>query len=69
MKIKCACGKLLHYTDDYVKLMVGEMVVAKGEYMKVTVPSKGTFKVPRHYIALHGLKAEEIDKLGFERVA
>jgi hypothetical protein len=40
-----------------------------GPTVVVTVPSQGSFHVPRHYIALHGLKAQELretaERLGF----
>jgi len=43
------------------------LVREHGEFIFVTTPD-GRFKVPRHYIALHGLKTKEIPDLGFEKV-
>jgi len=44
------------------------MVKRLGALTKVTAHNR-TWLVPRHYIALHGLKSDELDKLGFEEVA
>jgi hypothetical protein len=59
----------LHYTDPEVEAAVRLIILDGGEMIPVTVEGKGTYLVSRHYIALHGLKAVEIDTLGFERVA
>ena len=63
----CACGKPLHYTDPAVELAVRGLIAHKGERIEVTVGER-TWLVPRHYIALHGLKAVELPFLGFEEV-
>jgi hypothetical protein len=67
----CACGQPLHYTDAKHYALVQEMVEAFGETVIVTVNGHG-YRVPRHYIALHGLEGwhlEEIAKeMGFEEV-
>jgi hypothetical protein len=44
-----------------------EMIQRLGSTMPVTVGGR-TWMVPRHYIALHGLKAVEMPFLGFEEV-
>jgi hypothetical protein len=67
MSKKCHCGQDLHYNDPNVENEVRQLIEKMGEFIKVTVGNK-TFKISRHYIALHGLKAEHIDKLGFEEV-
>jgi hypothetical protein len=61
----CPCGKPLHYSDLVLEETVSQLVAIHGEYVPVTVGNK-TYKVSRHFIALHGIKAQEIDKLGFE---
>jgi hypothetical protein len=63
--ILCHCGSPLHYTqqglENYIQAMVDEL----GEMIRVTVDGR-TWLVPRHYIALHGLRASEIATLGFQ---
>lgn len=61
----CHCGQPLHYSDPTIQAQVQALVDQLGEYAVVTSP-EGSWKVQRHYIALHGLKAEELPHLGFE---
>ncbi len=66
---ECACGQPLHYTDSTVQAIVDRLVAEHGATVVVEVA--GTFRkflVPRHYIALHGLKATALPALGFEEV-
>lgn len=58
----CACGRPLHYTDPDVEEMVRALVAMNGEYVTVMVGSR-IWLVQRHYIALHGLSAEELPTL------
>lgn len=58
----CACGQPLHYSDPKKFEMVQKIVDQFGETIPVQAPG-GTWAVPRHYIALHGLKAEELPEL------
>lgn len=58
----CACGRPLHYTDPENYRRVQKLVDDLGPNIRVTTPS-GTWVVPRHYIALHGIKAVEIRQL------
>jgi hypothetical protein len=60
----CHCGKPLHYTDPWVEQLVRKFVSELGEYVPTTVGGR-TWLVPRHYIALHGVKASEVAGLGF----
>ena len=62
---QCHCGKPLHYTDPVIQGIVQRQVDALGDYLLVTVSGK-TWLVPRHYIALHGIKGSEVHELGFE---
>lgn len=66
-KVFCFCGQPLHYNDKNIQRIVQAMVDKLGEYVEVSLPDK-TYKVPRHYIALHGLRASELPLLGFEEV-
>jgi hypothetical protein len=63
----CFCGQPLHYRDPAIELMVSRMVRDFGERVRVSVGAR-TWLVPRHYIALHGLKTEDVPRLGFEEV-
>lgn len=65
--MNCACGKPLHYSNDVTRRTVERMVEELGPYITVTV-GKRTWKVQRHYIALHGLKADELPNLGFTQI-
>lgn len=55
----CPCGKPLHYASPENEAMVEELVAQLGEDVRVTVGDR-SWLVPRHYIALHGLKAWEL---------
>lgn len=59
----CACGQSLHYSDPVMRQMVAELVDALGPDVTVEVPGVGSFRVPRHYIALHGVKAVDLPAL------
>lgn len=63
----CHCGKPLHYSDANIQRVIEGFVREFGEYLTVTVDGR-SFRVPRHYIALHGLKGEEVPRLGFEEI-
>lgn len=66
-QIKCHCGKLLHYWCDETEKEMANLVNLMGRYVNVTVGNK-TYKVDRHYIALHGIKGAEMDSYGFEEI-
>lgn len=71
MEEKCHCGLPLHYTDTGIEEYVRCMIKMYGEYVVIQLvdgENEPRYRVPRHYIALHGLKAAELDKLGFERI-
>lgn len=69
MSALCACGQPLHYSDPDVQAKVQELIDAYGEHIDVTT-EEGTWRVQRHYIALHGIRAVELPELGlFEKVA
>lgn len=58
----CACGRRLHYTSPVIEKIVRDQVADLGEWMPVTAAGV-TYLVQRHYIALHGLKADELPLL------
>ena len=68
----CACGKPLHYSDPKIRAGVEDLIARLGPTIEVAVIGGKKFKVPRHYIALHGIKATELPelaaRLGFEEV-
>ena len=63
----CHCGKPLHYTDPKALDFVNEMIRLKGPNLVVTVNGR-SWIVPRHYLALHGLKGSEVASLGFPEI-
>lgn len=73
MKKLCACGKPLHYSNPRLHAMIEQLIGAKGENILVRrVEDNRAWMVPRHYIALHGLKSEDLgtDRIpGFEEVS
>lgn len=69
--MKCPCGRDLHYHNADAQAMVEKMISTMGETINVTTPA-GTWRVPRHYIALHGIRGDEVagvaKAMGFEQV-
>ena len=65
----CACGQPLHYIDPASEEVVQNLVDKLGEFVNVREGGR-TYKIPRHYIALHGLQAATLpqiaEELGFE---
>jgi hypothetical protein len=59
----CPCGLPLHYSNPYIKAQIDNLIRVAGETMPVSVEGKGTYIVSRHYIALHGLRAQDVDDL------
>lgn len=58
----CACGRPLHYLDGTSRALV-ETLVAKHGPNVPTIAGGWRYAVPRHYIALHGIKATELAAL------
>ena len=63
----CHCGQPLHYTDFEVEMKVRAIIAEQGQFVRVTVGGR-TWNVPRHFLALHGLKGWQVADLGFEEV-
>jgi hypothetical protein len=60
----CSCGEGLHYQSDESRRIMMMLVEALGSTVPVRVLGEGDrFDVPRHYIALHGLRASELPEL------
>lgn len=58
----CACGEQLHYTDPMIEDIMRRRVARLGP-MVVVETLGGAWQVPRHFIVLHGLRAEELPGL------
>jgi hypothetical protein len=63
----CACGLPMHYSDPAAYEAVQRQVDLHGPNINVTLGGR-TWSVPRHYIALHGLKGADVAGLGFPEV-
>lgn len=68
MSDKCHCGLDLHYSNSALQKQVQEIVDKFGPYIDVIVGGR-TFRVQRHYIALHGIKGKDLSTLGFAEVS
>jgi hypothetical protein len=55
----CPCGRPLHYRAPGVQAYVESLIHDLGSDIEVATPD-GTFLVPRHYIALHGISARTL---------
>jgi hypothetical protein len=68
----CACGQPLHYVSPDVEVATRALIKQLGPDIRVTIAyEKGltrTWLVPRHYIALHGIRGEDLPTLGFPEV-
>jgi hypothetical protein len=64
----CHCGRPLHYTNRRYFEIIEEIIGQLGECVRMTADDGRTWLVPRHYIALHGVKNQELSCLGFEEV-
>lgn len=68
----CPCGRPLHYADPQRRRYMEDMVQRLGSTILVSVEGRG-WLIPRHYIALHGIKASDLPELsrryGFKEVA
>jgi hypothetical protein len=63
----CHCGLPLHYSCQETRAFVEAMIAELGPLIDVTIKGR-TWRVPRHYIALHRLHAADVARLGFEEV-
>lgn len=58
----CDCGQPLHYASEESQRVVQMLVDDLGPTIVLETPS-GCWAIPRHYIALHGIKAEDVPAL------
>ena len=63
----CACGKPLHYLEPMLREIVQSQVDQLGENIRVRLGTR-VWLVPRHFIALHGIRARELERLRFPQV-
>lgn len=67
----CACGKPLHYSNPETQRTIQKFIDQLGPTVTIRCFGKA-LKVPRHFIALHGLRASELpylaEQYGFEEV-
>lgn len=55
----CACGRSLHYNDPEIGAIIRDISDTNGEFITINIGERA-FKVQRHYIALHGIKAQDL---------
>ncbi len=55
--VACACGQPLHYSDPATQRAVEGVIRLKGDSCQMIITPRGKWRVPIHYIALHGLSA------------
>lgn len=67
----CSCGRPVHYSNDESRARVETLIAEKGECIAITTDA-GTWLVPRHYVALHGVAANTLARLarlhGWEKI-
>lgn len=59
----CACGQPLHYSSPEIREFIESQIRRDGPTLRVEVTGSGVWLVPRHFIALHGIRARELPKL------
>jgi hypothetical protein len=65
---RCHCGRMLHYSSPTIQTMVEKIVADRGEFVLVRGPDGRRWRVQRHFIALHGVMADDLPTLGFEEI-
>ena len=63
----CYCGMPLHYQCKKTEKQMNEIVQTMGRYTHVVHNDK-TYKVDRHFIALHGIRGDLMHAYGFDEV-
>ena len=64
---RCHCGRPLHYRSQQAKDYVDAKIAELGADLRVVIGARA-WMVPRHYLALHGLKSADVPRLGFKEV-
>jgi hypothetical protein len=63
----CHCGKLIHYESNAQRDHITQLCLEQGDYVPMISSVNGkTYKVQRHYLALHHIEEHELHRLGFE---
>lgn len=62
---RCPCGLPLHYEDKQLQHDVEGIIDKLGPNVLVEYDHK-SYSVPRHYVALHGIKGKNVPALGFK---
>lgn len=71
-RVLCPCGQPLHYRDELWLAYMTSVVRRLGWFIVVNVPASGNessgyrfrrFRVPRHWIVLHGFDSTKIQEL------
>jgi hypothetical protein len=60
--MNCACGKPLHYNHPMTQELMEKLVAEVGEFVTIVFEDK-KYKVQRHYVAIHGIAAADLEKL------
>lgn len=63
----CHCGKKMHLSPSQV-LLIKFLGSGWGEFKKIQILGGKAYQVPTYYIVLHGLKVQELPKLGFPEI-
>ena len=59
----CPCGEPLHYRRPESQAKVEDLIAKLGSNVEIRLPSGKGWMVPRHYIALHGVRATALPTL------
>jgi hypothetical protein len=59
----CPCGRLLHYPDAVTEAGMRRLVQRFGYWITVRLADGRAWRVPRHFLALHLLQADELPAL------
>jgi hypothetical protein len=66
--VRCHCGQPLHYSSPAIQRQVERLNAAAGDQDIVVTLNGRSWRVQRHYIALHGIKAVDLPTLGFAEI-
>jgi hypothetical protein len=64
----CACGEPLHYKNPVTEQATAELIRQSGEEYATVITENGRYRVQKHYIALHGIRASDLERLATEGV-
>lgn len=59
----CPCGEPLHYVNELTAHHVEKLIAEQGARQRIEVLGGDVYLVPRRYIALHGVAAQELPVL------